>query len=190
MPRQLLIGGRKHTDICLVPAAKRTFVIGVADAYHLGRELIDQEPNRSVQIRRRIDTRIPTPLLSVAVMPQSSHAKPTLGNLGTLRPTPTTATGVAPVPIPPTTAAWIRPTANTSIPRSTMLTPNSSHPSLTTLGRVQVQGEASGSGSGAGSGNVSMVNTPRHSRPVTPTPPVLEVKGKVGEVDEVDWDED
>jgi hypothetical protein len=62
------------------------------------------------------------------------------------------------------------------------VTPNTSYPSLATLAISQSQAEASGSGSGA--------NSVRGSRPVTPAPPVLEVKGKVGEEDEVDWDED
>ncbi|KAK8847697.1 hypothetical protein IAR55_005556 [Kwoniella newhampshirensis] len=52
-----------------MPAAKRSFVMALAEHYRLTRELIDQEPNRSVQIRRRVDTRIPVPLLSAGVQP-------------------------------------------------------------------------------------------------------------------------
>ena len=59
--------------------------MSMADAYRLGRELIDQEPNRSVQIRRRVDTRIPNPLLSVTAPPPAG--KPALGGLGNLRTT-------------------------------------------------------------------------------------------------------
>lgn len=137
--------------------------MGLADAYHLGRELIDQEPNRSVQIRRRIDTRIPHPLLSAAVAPPTVAGKPALGNLGNLR---TAAPAAAP--------AWGKPKPTTT-------------PSLGTLAKSQALAESGASGSGS----ASAINTPRHSRPVTPTPPVLEeVKGKVGEVDELDWDED
>ncbi|ORY30230.1 hypothetical protein BCR39DRAFT_530107 [Naematelia encephala] len=66
-----------------MPQSKRVFVLSLADAYRLGRELIDQEPNRSVQIRRRIDTRIPQPLLSASVPPPS--AKPSLGGLTIMR---------------------------------------------------------------------------------------------------------
>lgn len=150
--------------------------MGLADNYHLGRELIDQEPNRSVQIRRRIDTRIPNPLLSAAVSPPPSAVKPALGNLASLRTTsnaPASSTG-GPAPV------WGKSTNPGPSKPSTGLTPNSSHPSLATLAKNQAIAEATGSGA----------NTPRHSRPVTPNPPVLEVKGKVGEVDEVDWDED
>lgn len=146
--------------------------MGLADNYHLGRELIDQEPNRSVQIRRRIDTRIPTPLLSMSVGHLSAAPKPALGNLASMRTSTPTAT-------PAAAPAWGKPT--NPVPTNTALTPNSSHPSLATLAKSQASAEASASGSG----------TPRPSRPVTPIPPVLvEVKGKVGEVDEVDWDED
>lgn len=49
--------------------------MALADHYRLTRELIDQEPNRSVQIRRRIDTRIPKPLLSSAVQPPASQPR-------------------------------------------------------------------------------------------------------------------
>ena len=66
--------------------------MAMADAYRLGHELIDQEPNRSVQIRRRVDTRIPNPLLS-AVAP-SPVGKPALGALENLRaPKPAAAWG-------------------------------------------------------------------------------------------------
>nr|KIR87449.1 transcriptional repressor NF-X1 [Cryptococcus tetragattii IND107] len=67
-PRQMMI-------LPHMPAAKRTFVMALADHYRLTRELIDQEPNRSVQIRRRIDTRIPKPLLSSAVQPPASQPR-------------------------------------------------------------------------------------------------------------------
>lgn len=88
-----------YADGNAVPQAKRTFVVAMADAYRLGRELIDQEPNRSVQIRRRVDTRIPNPLLSTVAPPPVG--KPSLGNLGNLR---------APKQAPPWAA---KPTAGT-----------------------------------------------------------------------------
>jgi transcriptional repressor NF-X1 len=45
--------------------------------------MVDQEPHRSVQLIRRIDTRIPTPLLSASL---ASHASaPVLGKLADLR---------------------------------------------------------------------------------------------------------
>lgn len=161
--------GQRQTQILPhMPASKRTFVVALADVYHLGRELIDQEPNRSVQIRRRIDTRIPNPLLSSIIPAPSATAK--LANLRTTTSTPVVTPTPTPAPAP-----WGKSTP-------VGLTPNSSYPNLATLAISQSQAEASGSGSG--------MNSARNSRPVTPAPPVLEVKGKVGEVDEVDWDED
>ncbi|WVQ98382.1 hypothetical protein IAU59_005505 [Kwoniella sp. CBS 9459] len=62
-------GPRQTMVLPHMPIAKRTFVMSLAEHYRLTRELIDQEPNRSVQIRRRVDTRIPSPLLSASVSP-------------------------------------------------------------------------------------------------------------------------
>ena len=45
--------------------------------------MVDQEPHRSVQLIRRIDTRLPSPLLSVVV--QQASTTPGLGKLGNLR---------------------------------------------------------------------------------------------------------
>jgi transcriptional repressor NF-X1 len=166
--------GQRQTQILPhMPPSKRTFVMALADVYHLGRELIDQEPNRSVQIRRRIDTRIPNPLLSSVISPPTSTPK-----LANLRTTAATGGSTTPLITPtPTPAPWGK-----SNPASTPSgpTPNSSHLNLASLAISQSRAEASGSG----------LNSARNSRPVTPAPPVLEVKGKVGEVDEVDWDED
>ncbi|ODO11918.1 hypothetical protein I350_00702 [Cryptococcus amylolentus CBS 6273] len=65
-------GPRQSMVLPHMPESKRTIVMSLADHYRLTRELIDQEPNRSVQIRRRIDTRIPKPLLSAAVNPSQA----------------------------------------------------------------------------------------------------------------------
>ncbi|BEI98731.1 hypothetical protein CcaverHIS631_0310300 [Cutaneotrichosporon cavernicola] len=82
--RDFVNGTRQTVILPHMPAAKRTFVMSMADVYRLGRELIDAEPNRSVQIRRRVDTRLPNPLLSTAVQPAPSK----LGGLGNLRASP------------------------------------------------------------------------------------------------------
>ncbi|WVR04892.1 hypothetical protein IAU60_001904 [Kwoniella sp. DSM 27419] len=62
-------GPRQSMVLPHMPIAKRTFVMALAEHYRLTRELIDQEPNRSVQICRRVDTRVPNPLLSASVNP-------------------------------------------------------------------------------------------------------------------------
>lgn len=76
--KDFITGPRQTMILPHMPATKRTFVMAMADMYKLGRELIDAEPNRSVQIRRRVDTRIPAPLLSAATASR-------LGGLGNLR---------------------------------------------------------------------------------------------------------
>lgn len=166
--KDFFAGQRQTLILPHMPPSKRTFVVGLADVYRLGRELIDQEPNRSVQIRRRIDTRIPNPLLSSTIAPPPPAAK--LANLRSTTSTPVITPSPTPAAVP-----W-------SKPSTPAITPNSTHLNLATLAISQSQAEASGSGTGLASA--------RNSRPVTPAPPVLEVKGKVGEVDEVDWDED
>ena len=47
-----------------MPVAKRSFVVSLAAIYRINTELVDVEPQRSVMVRRRIDTRIPSPALS------------------------------------------------------------------------------------------------------------------------------
>jgi transcriptional repressor NF-X1 len=52
----------------------------LAVVYRIDTQMVDREPHRSVQLTRRIDTRIPPNLLS-----QSSSASATLGKLADLR---------------------------------------------------------------------------------------------------------
>jgi len=47
--------------------ARRRFVNELAHVYRFDTQIVDQEPNRSIQIIRRVDTRIPKPLLSGSV---------------------------------------------------------------------------------------------------------------------------
>ncbi|OJA15713.1 hypothetical protein AZE42_09960 [Rhizopogon vesiculosus] len=66
-----------------MPPERRKFVHGLASIYRLDTQMVDQEPHRSVQLIRRIDTRIPTPLLSTSLASQASP--PVLGKLADLR---------------------------------------------------------------------------------------------------------
>ena len=55
--------------------------MSLADNYRLGRELVDAEPNRSIMIRRKVETRVPSNLLSSTVVPAGNK----FGGLANLR---------------------------------------------------------------------------------------------------------
>lgn len=64
-----------------MPQEKRKFVHSLASVYRLDAQLVDQEPLRSVQVIRRLDSRVPTPLLSTYTA-SIAPALPNLGRLG------------------------------------------------------------------------------------------------------------
>ncbi|KIK58127.1 hypothetical protein GYMLUDRAFT_45677 [Collybiopsis luxurians FD-317 M1] len=66
-----------------MPPEKRSFVIKLAAIYRMDTQLVDVDPHRSVQIIRRIDTRVPTPLLSAHIATKLNPGG--LGKLGILR---------------------------------------------------------------------------------------------------------
>ena len=148
--------------------AKRTFVMAMADAYRLGRELIDQEPNRSVQIRRRVDTRIPNPLLSAIALPPA--VKPALGSLGNLR---------APAPAPTSKATLVWGTSKATTTGST------------------TSGSGTAAGTNHTGTSAAIVASTIPSRSATPVAPVIDqsvplsfVRGRVGDAEGDDWDVD
>ncbi|KAF9240460.1 hypothetical protein BU15DRAFT_87666 [Melanogaster broomeanus] len=55
-----------------MPLERRKFVHDLASVYRMDTTMVDQEPLRSVQLIRRIDSRIPTPLLSQYVTSSTS----------------------------------------------------------------------------------------------------------------------
>lgn len=67
-----------------MPPERRKFVHDLASIYRMDTQMVDQEPHRSVQLIRRVDTRIPIPLLS-ASLPSLSPSPAVLGKLGDLR---------------------------------------------------------------------------------------------------------
>ncbi|ORX35861.1 hypothetical protein BD324DRAFT_602357 [Kockovaella imperatae] len=99
-----------------MPLSKRTFVMSLADVYRLGRELIDQEPVRSVQIRRRVDTRIPSPLLSAAATPPPP--RPNLGGLANLKTGPKVSPWNPKPPTVPTSVSGPSIASTTAAPSS------------------------------------------------------------------------
>ncbi|TFY56555.1 hypothetical protein EVJ58_g7568 [Rhodofomes roseus] len=78
---------KKSQVLAHMPEPRRKFVQALAGIYRLDSQIVDQEPNRSVQLIRRIDTRTPTPLLSVAAAAAPTTSMPThnLGKLTDLR---------------------------------------------------------------------------------------------------------
>ncbi|KAH9928987.1 hypothetical protein B0H21DRAFT_837372 [Amylocystis lapponica] len=83
-----LASDKKSHILPHMPEQRRKFVHDLAFVYRTDTNMVDQEPNRSVQLIKRIDSRVPSPLLSavVAVPPSSSGASTsTLGRLADLR---------------------------------------------------------------------------------------------------------
>jgi transcriptional repressor NF-X1 len=158
----------------VAPIAKRTFVMSLADAY----KLVDQEPNRSVLIRRRVDTKIPNPLLSSVTAPPA--AGKSLGGLANLRGGAPSSAGSA-----TGSGTWGRGTSSAS-----------------GWGSARASPAATASTSTAAA-HLSGTSTPKStSRPATPVAPILaqvpadvvaaqaqgKPRGKVGEVEDDDWD--
>ncbi|KAB5593926.1 FKBP12-associated protein [Ceratobasidium theobromae] len=76
------VGSDKKAHVLpYMPEARRKILVEVAEVYRINTQLVDEEPRRSVQLIRRVDSRIPTPLLSQASTPAPSR----LGSLGDLR---------------------------------------------------------------------------------------------------------
>jgi transcriptional repressor NF-X1 len=166
-----------------VPPAKRSFVISLAGAYRLSTELVDAEPNRSVLVRRRVDTRIPHPLLSAAVaqaQAQAQAAKPALGGLGNLR------ASAAPGP-----GAWGRAGATATA----MATATATARAGSQLPTPSVSAAVTPVG-----GSTPVMAARTLSRPITSAPPSASasvvqegsraVHGQVGQVEDDDWDVD
>ncbi|KAL1943906.1 hypothetical protein VTO73DRAFT_3724 [Trametes versicolor] len=76
-----LASDKKSQILPHMPEQKRKFVHDLAGVYRLDTQMVDQEPHRSVQLLRRIDSRVPAPLLSAAAAPGPSG----LGKLADLR---------------------------------------------------------------------------------------------------------
>lgn len=167
--KDFINGARQTMILPHMPATKRTFVIAMADMYRLGRELIDAEPNRSVQIRRRVDTRIPTPLLSAA-------AAPRLGALGNLRA--------------PTASTWTQRSSATSA--AAAASPAASAPTSRVASPQpgQIRAATSANTPQLRSSALSNTSTPARTPVAGALPlPVAPVTTEVGVVGDTDWDQ-
>ncbi|KAI0635276.1 hypothetical protein C8Q77DRAFT_1054207 [Trametes polyzona] len=78
-----LASDKKSQILPHMPEQKRKFVHDLAAVYRMDTQMVDQEPHRSVQLLRRLDSRVPNPLLSATVAPTSTSAG--LGKLADLR---------------------------------------------------------------------------------------------------------
>lgn len=70
----------------------------LAAVYRMDTQMVDQEPRRSVQLIRRIDTRVPAPLLSATLAPAQSLGR--LHNLKAKAPPSSSAASVLAGPTP------------------------------------------------------------------------------------------
>ena len=76
-----LSSDKKSQILPHMPEQKRKFVHDLAAVYRMNTQMVDQEPHRSVQLLRRLDSRIPSPLLSASITPSAAG----LGKLTDLR---------------------------------------------------------------------------------------------------------
>ncbi|OSX63454.1 hypothetical protein POSPLADRAFT_1139991 [Postia placenta MAD-698-R-SB12] len=75
-----LSSDKKNQVLAHMPESRRKFVYDLASIYRMDTQMVDQEPNRSVQLFRRIDSRTPNPLLSAgALAPRSTDVTPSPG---------------------------------------------------------------------------------------------------------------
>ncbi|KAL0958181.1 hypothetical protein HGRIS_000344 [Hohenbuehelia grisea] len=79
---EFIQSGRKSQVLPHMPPERRKFVHDLANVYRMDTQMVDQEPNRSVQLLGRLDTRTPTPLLSVQIATLApKQATPNFGKL-------------------------------------------------------------------------------------------------------------
>lgn len=77
-----------------MPEQKRKFVHDLAAVYRVDTQMVDQEPHRSVELIRRLDSRTPTPTLSTAIGANGGVSS-SLGKLADLR---SAGSGLQPLP--------------------------------------------------------------------------------------------
>ncbi|KAL6303220.1 hypothetical protein BKA93DRAFT_788613 [Sparassis latifolia] len=84
---EFLSSDKKSQILPHMTESRRRFVHDLAVVYRMDTQMIDQEPQRSVQLLRRIDSRMPVPILSAVagVTPPPSVHPPNLGKLADLR---------------------------------------------------------------------------------------------------------
>ncbi|KAF9266718.1 hypothetical protein L218DRAFT_921323 [Marasmius fiardii PR-910] len=103
--------GKKTQVLPHMPPERRKFAHDLAHVYRLDTQMVDQEPHRSLQIIRRIDTRIPQPLLSAHIASFTSSG-PSLGKLGDLRSGTVASSWRRPSPVPGASSSGVATTTS------------------------------------------------------------------------------
>ncbi|RDB27604.1 FKBP12-associated protein 1 [Hypsizygus marmoreus] len=154
---EFVVSGKKTQVLPHMPPERRKFVHDLAAVYRMDTQMVDQEPHRSVRLLRRLDTRIPTPLVS-SVIAASTPAQPSLGKLADLRAAATMPSWRAPAPpkLPSFGAAGPPPWAAAARPTSAA------------AGASRASG-ASGSGRLTSSAGVTRASTPTPAMPAAQT---------------------
>ncbi|KAL1737867.1 hypothetical protein HDZ31DRAFT_70684, partial [Schizophyllum fasciatum] len=114
--KEFISSDKKTQVLPHMPPERRKFVHDLAAVYRMDTRMIDQEPHTSVQLSRRIDTRIPSPSL-YATITASAPQGGGLGKLANLRMAnspawPRAAATVSPSPVP----ALFAPTSSAPTP--------------------------------------------------------------------------
>ncbi|KAF5387425.1 hypothetical protein D9757_007794 [Collybiopsis confluens] len=152
------------------PPDKRSFISKLAYIYRMDSQMVDVDPLRSDQIIRRIDTRIPTPLLSTYIASKSSSSS--LGKLGNLR------AGTATVHAPP---AITPPGSRSATPlrgwTSVVAPPTATARAAAAVGPVSMLASTSAASPSPGtSTNPSRAATPPVFSPIPQTVPLSKSK--------------
>lgn len=165
------MGPRQAMVLPHMPVLKRQFAISLAEVYRFGTELVDAEPNRSVSVRRRIDSRIPNPTLSSITAPPAT-TKRQLGGLGDLKRPTTTPGSSSGTPAAPTPRTWgtgfLSASASSSARPSPVASPTlRQNEQRTTAGFPAMPTRlGGGGGSRANSAAVSRTASPAPGRPL------------------------
>ncbi|KAF9487195.1 hypothetical protein BDN71DRAFT_1458737 [Pleurotus eryngii] len=168
------VNGEKRNQVLPhMPVERRQFVHDLAALYRIDTQMVDQEPHRSVQLLRRVDTRIPAITLSTHIAANRSTSN--LGKLTDMslrsgssswRNTPT----ITPTTTPHSRAAPVPTTSDAST-------------------SVRVWGAASQQALNRASPKPSSGTAP-HSRATTPAPPPASTVNEPTTPVPADWEDD
>ena len=184
-----LSSDKKSQVLAHMPEPRRKFVQALAGMYRLDHQVVDQEPNRSVQILRRVDSRIPTPLLSAAAAAPTPSTTPSYSNLGKLADLRSSGPGLQPLNRPkPVSAPVATPAPAWS---SSAASSSTSGWRAVVAGQTQRRpADAWGSPTSATSRPSSRPSVPATPSRGSPVPPIPVSIAQVGAEVPDDWEDD